>query len=62
MQRVGRTEGKQAPFQFTLPFNLAGIQPKARILLNAAVSVDGKLMFITNTVKQVVTTGTSVTT
>lgn len=56
-QRVVRTEGKQAPFQFTLPFNPADIQPKARILLSAAVSVDGKLMFITDTVKQVVTTG-----
>lgn len=56
-QRVVRTEGKQAPFQFTLPFNPSDIQPNARILLSAAVVVDGKMVFITDTVKQVVTTG-----
>lgn len=56
-QRVVRTEGKQAPFQFTLPFNPSDIQPNARILLSAAITVDGKMMFITDTVKQVVTTG-----
>ncbi|MEJ5173885.1 YbaY family lipoprotein, partial [Erwinia sp. MYb416] len=31
--------------------------PNARILLSAAVTVDGKMLFITDTVKQVVTTG-----
>lgn len=56
-QRAVRTEGKQAPFQFTLPFNPADIQPGARILLSAAITVDGKMLFITDTVKQVVTTG-----
>ncbi|WP_455812004.1 YbaY family lipoprotein [Pseudomonas graminis] len=56
-QRAVRTEGKQAPFKFTLPFNPADIQPNARILLSAAVTVDGKMLFITDTVKQVVTTG-----
>lgn len=56
-QRVVRTNGKQAPFQFTLPFNPADIQPGARILLSAAVTVDGKMMFVTDSVHQVVTTG-----
>lgn len=56
-QRVVRTEGAQAPFRFTLPFNPADIKPNARILLSAAVMVDGKLLFITDTVKQVVTSG-----
>ncbi|MBK0001342.1 YbaY family lipoprotein [Erwinia sp. S38] len=56
-QRVTRTEGKQAPFQFVLPFNPADVQPNARILLSAAVTVDGKMLFITDSVKQVVTTG-----
>lgn len=56
-QRVVRTEGKQAPFQFTLPFNPADIQPGARILLSAAITVDGKMMFVTDNVHQVVTTG-----
>lgn len=56
-QRAVRTEGKQAPFKFVLPFNPADIQPNARILLSAAVVVDGKMLFITDEVKQVVTTG-----
>jgi len=56
-QRAVRTEGKQAPFQFTLPFNPADIQPGARILLSAAITVDGKMLFTTDTVQQVVTTG-----
>lgn len=56
-QRVVRTEGKQSPFRFTLPFNPADIQPGARVLLSAAITVDGKMMFVTDNVHQVVTTG-----
>ncbi|MEA9390818.1 YbaY family lipoprotein [Acerihabitans sp. TG2] len=56
-QKVMRTEGKQAPFSFVLPFNPAQIQPNARILLSAAITIDGRLMFITEQVKMVVTNG-----
>jgi putative lipoprotein len=56
-QRVVRTEGKQAPFQFVLPFNPADIKPDARILLSAAISIDGKLAFITEGVKPVINQG-----
>lgn len=56
-QRVVRTEGKQAPFSFVLPFNPAQIQPNARILLSAAITVDGRLMFITEQVKSVINNG-----
>ncbi|MGK3125056.1 YbaY family lipoprotein [Candidatus Pantoea formicae] len=56
-QHVVRTEGKQAPFQFVLPFNPADIQPNARILLSAAIAIDGKLAFITDTVKPVINQG-----
>ncbi|WP_075180489.1 YbaY family lipoprotein [Pantoea sp. 1.19] len=56
-QRVFRTEGKQAPFSFTLPFNPADVQPNANILLSAAVTIDGKLAFVTDSVQQVVTRG-----
>ncbi|MGB9096504.1 YbaY family lipoprotein [Erwinia sp.] len=56
-QRVVRTEGKQAPFSFILPYNPADIQPNARILLSAAITVDGKMMFITDTVKPVINNG-----
>ncbi|WP_343552216.1 YbaY family lipoprotein [Pantoea sp.] len=56
-QRAVRTEGKQSPFQFVLPFNPADIQPNARILLSAAITIDGKLAFITDTVKPVINQG-----
>lgn len=56
-QKVTRTEGKQAPFSFVLPFNPADIQPNARILLSAAVTVNDKLVFITDTVQQVINNG-----
>lgn len=58
-QRAVRTEGKQSPFQFILPYNPADIQPNARILLSAAVSIDGKLAFITDAVKPVINQGGS---
>lgn len=56
-----RTEGKQAPFSFVLPFNPADIQPNARILLSAAITVNDKLVFITDTVQTVINQGTKLT-
>lgn len=56
-QKVVRTEGKQAPFSFVLPFNPADIQPNARILLSAAITVNDKLVFVTDTVKPVINQG-----
>lgn len=53
-QRVIRTEGKQAPFNFVLPYNPADIQQNARIILSAAVTVNGRLTFITDTLQEVV--------
>ena len=49
-QRAVRTEGKQAPFSFVLPYNPSDVQPNARILLSAAV-------FITDTVQEAVNKG-----
>ena len=51
-QRAVRTEGQQAPFSFTLPYNPSDIQPNARIILSAAVTVKGRLMFITDTIQK----------
>lgn len=56
-QKAVRTEGKQAPFSFVLPFNPADIQPNARILLSAAITVNDKLVFVTDTVKPAVNQG-----
>ncbi|MOA21896.1 hypothetical protein D3C78_1424140 [compost metagenome] len=49
-----RTEGLQSPFRFTLPYNPADIQPNARIILSAAITVNGQLMFITDTIQEVI--------
>ncbi|WP_025246877.1 YbaY family lipoprotein [Candidatus Sodalis pierantonius] len=56
-QRVVRTDGKQAPFSFVLPFNPSDIQPNGRILLSAAITVDGRVVMITEQVKMAVTQG-----
>ncbi|EMH4164098.1 YbaY family lipoprotein [Pluralibacter gergoviae] len=56
-QKVLRTDGKQAPFSFILPFKPAEIKPDARILLSAAITVDNKLLFITDSVQTVLTDG-----
>lgn len=56
-QQAVRTEGKQAPFSFVLPFNPADVQPNARILLSAAITVNDKLVFITDTVQEVINRG-----
>lgn len=56
-QRAVRTEGKQAPFSFVLPYNPSEVQPNARILLSAAITVDNKMVFITDSVKPVINQG-----
>lgn len=54
-QKVARTVGKQAPFSFILPYNPQDIQPNARIILSAAVTINDRLVFITDNIKEVVT-------
>lgn len=56
-QKVVRTNGKQAPFSFILPFKPSEIKPDARILLSAAITVDGKLLFVTDTFQPVINGG-----
>ncbi|WMY73484.1 YbaY family lipoprotein [Buttiauxella selenatireducens] len=56
-QRAVRTEGKQSPFSFVLPYNPADIQPNARIILSAAITVNNQLMFITDTIQPVINNG-----
>lgn len=56
-QKAVRTEGKQSPFSFVLPFNPADVQPNARILLSAAITVNDKLVFITDTVQLMINKG-----
>ncbi|CNH15766.1 YbaY family lipoprotein [Yersinia pekkanenii] len=57
-QKAIRTEGKQAPFTFILPFNPAEIQPNARIIVSAAITHNGQLLFITDTIQEVINRGT----
>ncbi|MTH44750.1 YbaY family lipoprotein [Intestinirhabdus alba] len=56
-QKAVRTEGKQAPFSFVLPFNPSDVRPDARILLSATIAVDNRLVFISDTVKPAINNG-----
>lgn len=56
-QKAVRTGGKQAPFSFVLPYNPADIQPDALILLSAAITINDKLVFVTETVKPIINQG-----
>ncbi|TKI06267.1 YbaY family lipoprotein [Martelella alba] len=56
-QRVMRTNGRQAPFSFLLPYAPSSIRPNARILLSAAVTENGRVTLMTEQVKQVITNG-----
>jgi len=57
-QSVARTEGKQAPFPFVLPYNPRDIKPDARLLLSAAITKgDGQMMFMTDTIQEVINNG-----
>lgn len=56
-QKAVRTEGKQPPYSFVLPFNPADVQPDARILLSAAITINDKLTFVTDTVKPAINQG-----
>ncbi|MCV9877798.1 YbaY family lipoprotein [Brenneria izbisi] len=58
-QHVMRTGGKQAPFQFSLPYQPADIQPNARILLSAAVAIDNRIVMMTENVLPVISNGVS---
>lgn len=53
-QQVFRTEGKQAPFAFTLPYNPQDIQPSQRIIVSAAITINGRLVFISDTINEVI--------
>lgn len=53
-QKVARTEGKQAPFSFILPYNPQDIQPNSHIILSAALTINGHLAFITKDIKEVI--------
>ncbi|MFC3394809.1 YbaY family lipoprotein [Brenneria rubrifaciens] len=59
IQRATRTNGKQAPFRFSLPYNPADIKPNARILLSAAIAIDNRIVMVTENVLPVVTNGVS---
>nr|WP_113864755.1 YbaY family lipoprotein [Brenneria salicis]NMN92337.1 putative lipoprotein [Brenneria salicis ATCC 15712 = DSM 30166]RBP67677.1 putative lipoprotein [Brenneria salicis ATCC 15712 = DSM 30166]RLM32352.1 hypothetical protein BHG07_00525 [Brenneria salicis ATCC 15712 = DSM 30166] len=58
-QHVMRTVGKQAPFQFSLPYQPADIQPNARILLSAAIAIDNRIVMVTENVSPVIYNGVS---
>ena len=56
-QKVARTQGKQSPFTFILPYNPQEIAPNARVLLSAAVTINGQVTFVTDSIKEVINNG-----
>ncbi|QLK60261.1 hypothetical protein GE278_05495 [Enterobacteriaceae bacterium Kacie_13] len=56
-QKVARTQGKQSPFTFILPYNPQDIPPNARVLLSAAVTINGQMTFVTDSIKEVINNG-----
>lgn len=56
-QKVARTQGKQSPFTFILPYNPQEIAPHARVLLSAAVTINGQVTFVTDSIKEVINNG-----
>lgn len=56
-QRVIRTSGEKFPSRFVLPFNPSDIRQGARILLSAAITLDGKVIFNSEAVKPVISNG-----
>ena len=56
-QKVARTQGKQAPFTFILPYNPQDIPPNSHVILSAAVTINGQMTFITDSIKEVINHG-----
>ncbi len=56
-QKVARTQGKQAPFTFILPYNPQDIPPNSHVILSAAVTINGQMTFVTDSIKEVINNG-----
>lgn len=56
-QSVAWIDGMQAPYNFTLPYNPADIQPNARILLSAAVTLNNQVIMTAQDIQPVITNG-----
>ncbi len=54
-QKVQRLSGQQAPFHFELPFDGRDFNPQGPVLLSAAITLDGKVIFATEAVQPVTT-------
>jgi putative lipoprotein len=49
--------GKQVPFNFALPYTASQISNHARIIVSARIDVDGKLMYTTTRMHEVLSNG-----
>lgn len=61
-QSVAWTDGMQAPFSFSLPYNPADVQPNARILLSAAVTLNNHVIMAAQDIQPVITNGVTTAT
>lgn len=52
-----KTDGKQSPFAFDLVYDATKIASHARIAIQASIKVDGRLLFVTDTMNEVINNG-----
>lgn len=52
-----KAAGKQVPFTYVLPYNAEDISPASRVIVNARVELDGRLLYVTDEVHEVITNG-----
>ncbi len=57
-QKVTRLSGQQAPFHYRLPFNAADVSSQGQVLLSAAISLNGRVIFTAESLQPVTSPAT----
>ncbi|KFD17712.1 MULTISPECIES: YbaY family lipoprotein [Tatumella] len=52
-QKVTRLSGQQAPFNYRLPFNASDVSSQGQVLLSAAITLNGRVIFAAQSLKPV---------
>ena len=52
-QKVTRLSGQQAPFHYRLPFNAGDVSSQGQVLLSAAITLNGRVIFAADSLQAV---------
>ncbi|WP_294911037.1 YbaY family lipoprotein [Tatumella sp. UBA2305] len=52
-QKVQKISGQQAPLHYKLPFNGRDVNPQGQVLLSAAITLDGRVIFASESLQPV---------